>query len=113
VTGEIIPGAPYTYAGALFLPGSSFEDAANLSSKKTISFWAKGDGNTYVLAIGTQSRQGQIPAMQPFVAGPDWKQYSFPISSFETDGHDITNLAFARGRELGKFAFEIDQLEIK
>jgi hypothetical protein len=47
------------------------------------------------------------------VAGPDWKQYSFPISSFETDGHDITNLAFARGRELGKFAFEIDQLEIK
>jgi beta-glucosidase len=113
ITGEIIPGAPYTYAGALFIPGASFEDPANLSSKKTISFWAKGDGKTYVLAMGTQSRQNQMPAMKPFVAGPDWKQYSFPISSFETDGHDVTNLAFARGQEPGKFEFEIDQVEIK
>jgi len=113
VTGELIAGAQFTFAGALFIPGASFEDAANLSSKKTVSFWAKGDGKTYVLALGTQSRQNQMPAMQPFVAGPDWKQYSFPISGFETDGHDVTNLAFARGRELGKFEFEIDQVEIK
>lgn len=113
VTGEIIAGAPFTWAGALFVPGSSFEDPANLSSKKTISFWVKGDGKTYALAVGTQSRQNQMPAMQPFVAGADWKQYSFPISSFETDGHDVTNLAFARGQEPGKFDFEIDQLEIK
>ena len=113
VTGEIIAGAPFTWAGALFIPGSSFADPANLSSKKNISFWAKGDGKTYVLVLGTQSRQNQVPAMQPFVAGPDWKQYSFSISSFETDGHDVTNVAFARGQEPGKFDFEIDQLEIK
>jgi beta-glucosidase len=113
VTGEIIAGAQFTWAGALFIPGASFEDPANLSSKKTISFWAKGDGKTYVLAVGTQSRENQVPAMQPFVAGPDWKQYSFAISSFETDGHDVTNLAFARGQEPGKFEFEIDQVEIK
>jgi beta-glucosidase len=113
VIGEIIAGAPFTWAGALFVPGSSFEDPANFSSKKTISFWAKGYGKTYVLAMGTQSRQNQMPAMRPFVAGPDWKQYSFSISSFETDGHDVTNLAFARGQEPGKFEFEIDQVEIK
>ena len=113
VIGEIIAGAPFTWAGALFVPGSSFEDPANFSSKKTISFWAKGDGKTYVLAMGTQSRQNQMPPMRPFVAGPDWKQYSFSISSFETDGHDVTNLAFARGQEPGKFEFEIDQVEIK
>ncbi len=51
--------------------------------------------------------------MQPFVAGPDLKQYWFSLSSFETDSHDVTNLAFARGQELGKFDFEIDQVEIK
>jgi beta-glucosidase len=113
VAGEIIAGAQFAYAGALFVPGASFDDPVSLSSKKTISFWAKGDGKTYVLAVGTQSRQGQMPAMQRFVAGPDWKQYSFTISSFETDGHDITNLAFARGGEPGKFEFEIDQVEIK
>jgi hypothetical protein len=54
-----------------------------------------------------------MPAIKPFVAGPEWKQYSFPISSFETDGHDVTDLAFARGQESGKFDFEIDQVEIK
>jgi hypothetical protein len=113
VTGELIPGAEFTFAGAMFVPGASFEDAANLSNKKTISFWAKGDGKTYVLAVGTLSRQGQMPAIKPFVAGPEWKQYSFPISSFETDGHDVTDLAFARGQESGKFDFEIDQVEIK
>jgi hypothetical protein len=51
--------------------------------------------------------------MKMFVADPEWKQFSFPIASFETDGHDITNLAFAHDQEPGKFEFEIDQLEIK
>jgi hypothetical protein len=30
--------------------------------------------------------------------GADWKQYSFPISSFDTDGHDITGINFLHGR---------------
>lgn len=113
VTGEIIPGAPFPWAGAIFAPGASLADVANLSSKKTISFWAKGDGKTYVVTLGTVSRQNQMPAMQFFVAGPEWKQYSFPISSFQTDGHDVTNLAFAEGQLPGKFEFEIDEVEIK
>ena len=87
-------------------------EPVNLSNKKVISFWAKGDGKTYALALGTQARQEQMPAIKTFVAGPEWQQFSFPISSFETDGHDITDLAFAQSA-VGKFAFEIDQLEIK
>jgi beta-glucosidase len=112
VTGEIIPGAPFAWAGVLFVPGASPIEPVNLSGKKTISFWAKGDGKTYAIAVGTQSRQNQMPAIKTFVAGPDWQLYSFPISSFETDGHDLTNLAFAQS-QTGKFEFEIDQVEIK
>jgi beta-glucosidase len=112
VTGEIVPGAPFTWAGVLFVPGTSPMDAVNLSSKKTISFWAKGDGKTYALALGTQTRQNQMPAIKTFLAGPDWTQYSFSFSSLETDGHDVTNVAFAQSQP-GKFEFEIDQVEIK
>jgi beta-glucosidase len=112
VTGEIIPGAPFAWAGVLFVPGTSPTDPVNLSGRKTISFWAKGDGKTYAIAVETQSRQNQMPAIKTFVAGPDWQQYSFSISSFETDGHDLTNLAFAQS-QTGKFEFEIDQVEIK
>jgi beta-glucosidase len=112
VTGEVLPGAQFTWAGALFVPGSSPMEPVNLSNKKLISFWAKGDGKTYALALGTQARQNQMPAIKTFVVGPEWQQFSFPLSSFETDGRDITNLAFAQSAS-GKFEFEIDQLEIK
>jgi hypothetical protein len=27
-----------------------------------------------------------------FVAGPEWKQYSFLFSSFETDGSDLSGI---------------------
>jgi beta-glucosidase len=113
VSGEIVPGAAFSYAGVFFYPGSSPGDAVNFTSKKTISFWAKGDGKNYAVAVQTESTQGQMPAIQPFVAGPEWKQSSFPLSQFQTDGHDLLGFAFAHAQEPGKFEFEIDEVEIK
>jgi len=51
--------------------------------------------------------------MQFFTAGPDWKQYSFPLSAFGTDGSDINQILFARGQTPGKFEFLLDEVEIK
>src|SRR5581483_6219732 len=90
VTGEIIPGTDFTWAGVFFFPGSSPQEPANLSNKGTISFWARGDGKTYAVAVQTQSNAGSMPGFQPFAAGPEWKHYSFPFSAFNTDGHDVT-----------------------
>jgi len=89
---------------------------ANLSKKSSISFWAKGDGNTYTLLVLTAARNGQngeAPAMTNFVAGPEWKQYTFPFTTFETDGSDLSGIGFIRPQEPGKFQFELDELEIK
>ena len=113
VNGEIVPGADFSWAGVLFYPGSSPEDAVNLSKKKTISFWAKGDGKDYAVAVITESNSGGMPGIQPFVAGAEWKQYSFPLSDFQTDGHDITGIAFAHAQQPGKFEFEIDEVQVK
>src|SRR5579864_2903395 len=115
VDGEIVPGAQFTWAGVMFSPGSAPMEPANLSSKKEIGFWAKGDGRTYSLVVLTQSRSGQngMPAMTSFVAGPEWKEYSFPFSRFQTDGGDLAGLAFVASQKPGKFEFEIDQVEIK
>ncbi len=117
VTGEVIGGQPipFSFAGALFSPGSSPMQPANLSSKRGISFWAKGDGKTYTLVVLTEARNGQNgpPAVTSFVAGPEWKQYSFPFSTFETDGSDLTGLGFLHVQEPGKFQFELDEVEIK
>jgi beta-xylosidase len=113
VTGEIVSGAGFPWAGVLFVPSGELDEPANLSAKKNISFWAKGDGRTYSLAVMTTATTGQMPAFKTFVAGPEWQQYSFPISSFATDGSDLTGLAFAGAQQPGKFEFEIDQVEIK
>ena len=88
----------------------------NLSKKRTISFWAKGDGKPYTILVLTEARSGQsgeAPAMATFTAGPEWKQYTFPFSAFETDGGDLTGVGFIRVREPGKFQFQLDEIEIK
>jgi beta-glucosidase len=115
VTGEVLPGGQYPWAGVMFAPGSSPNDPANLSRKKEIRFWTKGDGGGYTLLLLTAQRNGQngIPAMTTFVAGPEWKQYVFPFTTFETDGRDITGVLFVRLQDAGKFSFQIDQVEIR
>jgi hypothetical protein len=116
VTGEVIPGGQFIFAGALYSPGPAPMQPANLSKKSTISFWAKGDGKTYTLLVLTGARSGQngeAPAMTSFTAGPEWKQYTFPFSTFETDGSDLSGIGFIRAQEPGRFQFEIDELEIK
>ena len=113
VTGEVVPGAPFAWAGVAFHPGASPDEAVNLSSKKTLSFWAKGDGKGYAIAVMTESGAGQMPVIQPFSAGPEWKQYTFSWSDFKTDGHDITGIAFAHAQDAGNFEFEIDEVEIE
>jgi hypothetical protein len=116
ISGEIIPGSgQFTFAGAMFAPGSAPMEPVNLSGKKEISFWAKGNSDTYMLVVLTASRSGQngMPAMTQFVAGKEWKQYTFPFSTFQTDGSDLSALLFAASQPPGKFAFEIDDVEIK
>jgi len=111
VTGEVIAGAGIQYAGVGFTPGSAPMSPANLSNKKTISFWAKGDGRTYTLALITQGLQG-VPPMKMFAAGPEWNHYSFALSDFDADKTEVTSLAFVNAAP-GKFEFELDEVEIK
>jgi beta-glucosidase len=117
VSGEVVGGTsvPFAFAGALYFPGAAPMQPVNLSGKKEISFWAKGDGKSYTLIVLTETRNGRNgpPAMTVFTAGPEWKQYTFPFSTFETDGSDLSGLGFVHVQESGKFQFEIDQLEIK
>ena len=116
VSGEVVAGPPFAWGGILYSPGSAPMQPANLSKKNAIRFWAKGDGQTYALVVLTEARSGQsgeIPAMTTFVAGPEWKQYSFPFSTFDTDGSDLSGVAFIDAQRPGKFQFQIDQLEIK
>jgi hypothetical protein len=62
VNGEVVGDtpSPFKFAGALYSPGAAPMQPANLSSKKAISFWAKGDGKTYTLIVLTEERGSNI-----------------------------------------------------
>jgi imidazolonepropionase-like amidohydrolase len=113
VTGEVTQGFAYPWSGVMFSPGPTPMAPANLSSRKGIQFWAKGDSQTYQVMLFSQ-RLGYRPATQNFVAGPEWKQFTMTFASFgDLDGSDIMAIVWAAGPKTGKFAFELDNIRIE
>ncbi len=112
-TGTIAPGLPYAWAGPMFMPGAKPMAPVNLSAAKALHFWARGDGKTYHVMVFAQSK-GQLPLTVDFVAGTDWKEYTFPFSAFEgIDGHDIMGIAFTAGPQPGPFTLRLDEVSIR
>ena len=113
ITGEVKEGLSYAWAGALFYPGKKAFVPVNLSSKKEISFWAKGDGQIYLVSFFTKDK-GFRPISRNFKAGSEWKQYTFPIKDFDgIDGHNLTGISFMASSTPGKFCFMVDEVGLK
>jgi hypothetical protein len=112
ITGDLVTGSQYQWAGALFSPGPREMSPANLSFKKSISFWAKGDGKTYAVMIFAQSL-GFIPAIQTFTAGAEWKECVFTYEGFGIDGTDVMGIFIGASQEPGEFSLYIDDVRLK
>jgi imidazolonepropionase-like amidohydrolase len=113
IEGEVVPGYPFPWAGAMFVPGGALMQAVNLSTKKRISFWAKGDGGTYRIMLSARS-YWPVPVARFFAASREWKHYAFEILDFDgMDGHDLTGVTFAAGPRPAKFAFQIDDVRFE
>ena len=113
ISGTIDGSLPYAWAGTMFSPGTQPMAAANLSSKKELAFWTKGDGKTYRVMAFSESK-GYTPLIVTFVAGPEWKEIVIPISSFGgIDGHDIMGIAWVGGPLAGPFSFRIDDVKLR
>ncbi len=108
IDGTIMEGA-IAWGGAMFFPGPAPMTPVNLSSKKAVTFWTKGDGHSYRVMVYSQSN-GYIPQMQSFTAGPQWTKITMPLSAFTTDGHDLTGIFFGAWASAGTFALAIDNV---
>lgn len=112
ITGNLVAGSQYQWAGAMFSPGKNMMSPANLSFKESISFWAKGDGKTYAIMIFAQSL-GFMPAVQTFVADSDWKEFVFPFEEFNIDGSDIMGIFIGASLNPGEFTLYLDNVRLK
>jgi len=108
---RVRPGAPFTWAGAIFHPGPSPVHPADLSRFRALRFHARGDGGTYRLILFSRGL-GPVPAIREFHAGPEWTRHTFALREFSgMDGHDLTGVLFSGGPAEGPFAFWIDDVE--
>jgi hypothetical protein len=89
ISGTVRPG-PSTWAGARFFPGTSTREPANLSGKRTLSFWAKGDGKTYGILMFADG--GAMSPTVTFTAEKAWKKFEFPLAQFEVDMGELTDI---------------------
>jgi imidazolonepropionase-like amidohydrolase len=111
ITGAIDEGV-FGWAGAAFLPGPAPMAPVNLSSKKAISFWTRGDGKAYQVMLLAKSR-GSMPLVKGFTAGPDWAKVTLPLSEFGTDASDLRAVTFAAVAVPGPFTFLIDDVRFE
>lgn len=113
VTGAINAGAPFPWAGAMFFPATPPMTPANLSKFKEVVFRAKGDGREYVVMMFA-TRFGNIPQMQAFTPGPEWKEFVMPFKAFSNmDGDDVRGILFSANGTPGSFRFAIDDVRLR
>ncbi len=111
ITGKVDADSAFSWAGAMFFPGSAPGQPANLSGKKGITFWAKGDGRSYDVTIFAGSFMS-IPNSIPFNASGEWHQHSFLFSEFGSiDTREILGISF-NATLSGAFQFQIDDVRL-
>ncbi|MCD9032097.1 CIA30 family protein [Luteimonas sp. Y-2-2-4F] len=114
VAGEIAPGFAFPWAGAIFFPASQPMQAVDLSARSELVFQARGDGRTYQVMLFSGASEQAMPSMQPFVAGPEWREVRLPLSAFAgADPARLRGIAFTAGLPEGAFAFRIDGVELR
>ena len=113
ITGKVVVGkGPMRGPASCSRPDTRSSRPPNLSAKKELSFWAKGDGRTYVVLMFAESR-GYTPAALTFAADKAWKRYTFALSQFDgLDGHDLMGIFFGAAPPAGKFSLQIDRVEL-
>jgi imidazolonepropionase-like amidohydrolase len=110
VSGEVREGYLFPWAGAMFSPGPAQMQPADLSSRKGISFWVRGEGGTLSFGIMAVSH-GFRPLINPFSVSGDWTRHEFSFEDLGLDATDITGVMFTCNAR-GSFAFEIDEVRI-
>jgi imidazolonepropionase-like amidohydrolase len=113
VTGEIKPGAPFAWAGAMFFPATTPMSPVDFSKFKELVFWARGDGRDYQLMMFA-TQFGNIPQSRPFTAGAEWREVVIPLKAFAgMNGSDVRGILFSADPKPGKFSFAIDNVVLR
>jgi imidazolonepropionase-like amidohydrolase len=114
VSGEIVAGAPWPWAGLMLAPGQGAMQAVDASRWKELVFQARGDGREYTVMLFSGVEAMGRPSMLGIQPGKDWQEVRLPLSGFA--GADLARLrgiAITAGQPQGRFQFDVDSVEIR
>jgi hypothetical protein len=109
---------PWTWA-TLQTPLVAQGGVTNLNSYTAIMFYAKGDGNPYVVKIERDAVKDYAQFEVHFTSSKDWTLVKIPLSDFnqpnwgahlERDWKDVTNLSFSPELHEANFELRVDDI---
>lgn len=103
--------APNVWSGVMWSPGSQPMQPVDLSSRRGVTFSARGDGRTYALMVFSQSA-GMMPLSRTFTAGAEWAEHAVAWSDFGIDGRDVMAIVFVAALPAGAFRLEVDDVRL-
>jgi ABC-2 type transport system permease protein len=118
VSGEVGTAIQYAFVGTSFLPNGqptpdfSKQGFMDYSSKHTLRFFVRGDGQNYTVAI-TGPVMDAIPAMYGFTAGPDWQEVKVPLQDLGNLDLKLVKAISFGTMTVGPFRFQIDDVRIE
>lgn len=112
IRGTIDEGSlPGAWAGAMFFPGDRPMSPANLMSKPTLAFEARGDGPMSVMIFASQL--GMMPAMTTVDLGDEWAHYEIDMTTLVAEPYDVTGIFFGGPPKAGPFEQMLDDVRLK
>jgi hypothetical protein len=113
MSGEVVAGVAFAWSGIIMFPAGKPFAPADLSRGKGITFWARGDGQTYQILLYTK-KTGYMPSFKSFVCGAEWRQFSFAFGDFPNlDSAEITAIGLTAGPKPSSFNFSLDDIELE
>lgn len=99
------------WAGAMFFPGDQAMRPANLDSKPTLAFQARGDGPLTVMIFA--EHLGTKPAVTRVEIGEEWGKHEVDMRTLAGEVHDITAIVFSGPSRPGKFETHVDDVRLE
>lgn len=112
IVGTIDEGSmPDAWAGAMFFPGDQAMRPANLDSKPTLVFQARGDGPVMVMLFAEQL--GTTPAKTLVEIGEEWAEYRVDLRTLVAEPYDVTAIVFGGPPRAGQFELHVDDVRVR
>jgi imidazolonepropionase-like amidohydrolase len=114
VSGEVLPGFAYPWAGTMFFPAPEPMQPVDASARKELVFQVRGDGRQYSAMLFSGASAQAMPSIRTFNADAQWREVRLALADFTgADLSQLRGIAFTAGQPRGRFEFMLDHVELR